>query len=75
LTRLGSNGEGTLTIISTKDYAVKQILDIQTTARTMALDVANHRIFTVAAEIEVPATENTRPKLKPGTFTLLTISR
>jgi YVTN family beta-propeller protein len=70
-----SNGEGTLTIISTGNYAVKQILDTQPTARTMVLDVANHRIFTVAAEIEVPATENTRPKLKPGTFTLLTISR
>jgi len=70
-----SNGEGTLTIISTDDYFVKQILATQPTARTMALDVANHRIYTVAAEIEIPGTATTRPQLKPGTFTLLTISR
>jgi hypothetical protein len=64
-----------LTIISTDNYSVKQVLNTQPTARTMALDIANHRIYTVAADIEVPGTENTRPKLKPGTFTLFNISR
>ncbi len=70
-----SNGEGTLTIISADTYSVRQTLVTQPTARTMALNEPNHRIYTVAAEIEVPGTAGVRPKLKPGTFTLLTVSR
>lgn len=70
-----SNGEGTLTIISTDTYSVKQTLVTQPTARTMALDNVNQRIYTVAAEIEAPGAAGARPRLKPGTFTLLTVSR
>ena len=70
-----SNGEGTLTIIEADTYTVSQILDTRPTARTMAIDDANHRIYSVAAEIEEPGTEGARPRLKPGTFALLTISR
>jgi YVTN family beta-propeller protein len=70
-----SNGEGTLTIISANTYAVIQTLATHATARTMALDDASHRIYTVAAEIEVPGTVGARPQLKSGTFTLLTVSR
>ncbi len=70
-----SNGEGTLSVISTETYAVRQTLATQPTARTMALDDANHRIYMVAAEIETPDTAGARPRLKPGTFTLLTVSR
>ena len=70
-----SNGEGTLTIISADTFTVRQTLATQPTARTMALDDANHRIYTVAAEMETPGAVGTRPRLKPGTFTLLTVSR
>jgi YVTN family beta-propeller protein len=70
-----SNGEGTLTIISANTYAVIQTLVTQQTARTMALDDASHRIYTVAAEIEAPGAAGARPRLKPGTFTLLTVSQ
>jgi len=70
-----SNGEGTLTIISADTYSVRQTLTTQPTARTMALDEASHRIYTVAAENEAPGIAGVRPKLKPGTFTLLTVSR
>jgi YVTN family beta-propeller protein len=70
-----SNGEGTLTIISADTYSVRQTLATQPTARTMALDEAGHRIYTVAAEIEAPGIAGVRPKLKPGTFTVLTVSR
>ena len=70
-----SNGEGTLTIISAETYAVQQTLVTQPTARTMALDDINHRIYTVAADIETPGSAGVRPKLSPGTFTLLTVSR
>ncbi|MGB8408884.1 MAG: hypothetical protein WCE58_03110 [Gallionella sp.] len=70
-----SNGEGTLTIISAETYSVQQTLVTQPTARTMALDDINRRIYTVAAEVEMPGSAGVRPKLKPGTFTLLTVSR
>jgi DNA-binding beta-propeller fold protein YncE len=70
-----SNGEGTLTIISADTYTIMQTLATQPTARTMALDGSNHRIYTVAAEIEAPGAAGTRPRLKLGTFTLLTVSR
>ena len=70
-----SNGEGTLTIISADTYTVRQTLATQPTARTMALDDASHRIYTVAADTEAPNVVGVRPRLKPGTFTLLTVSR
>jgi YVTN family beta-propeller protein len=70
-----SNGEGTLTIISADTYTVKQILSTRPTARTMALDATHHRIYTVAADREEPGEPGTRPKLKPGTFTLLTVTK
>jgi DNA-binding beta-propeller fold protein YncE len=70
-----SNGEGTITIISADSYAVRQTLATQPTARTMALDESRHRIYTVAADREAPIVAGVRPRLKPGTFTLLTVSR
>ena len=70
-----SNGEGTLTIISADTYAVMQTLVTQPTARTMALDESSHRIYTVAADREAPIVAGVRPRLTPGTFTLLTVSR
>lgn len=70
-----SNGEGTITIISTDTYTVRQTLATQATARTMALDGISHRIYTVAANREASTTAGVRPRLTPGTFTVLTISR
>jgi YVTN family beta-propeller protein len=70
-----SNGEGTLTVISADTYVVQQTLTTQPTARTMAIDESNHRIYTVAAATEAPSTAGARPRLAPGTFTLLTVSR
>lgn len=70
-----SNGEGTLTIISADTYTVKQTLATQPSARTMALDHASHRIFSVAAEMETPVAAGDRAHLKPGTFRILTMSR
>src|ERR1039458_3434204 len=70
-----SNGEGTLTIISADTYTVRQTLATQPTAPTMALDDGARRIYTVAADTEAPNVVGVRPRLKPGTFTLLTVSR
>jgi hypothetical protein len=69
-----SNGEGTLTIISADTYKVRQTLATQPTARTLALDSTSHRLYTVAADLESPSAPGVKPKLKPGTFTLLTVS-
>lgn len=70
-----SSGEGTLTIVSADTYAVVQTVKTQPTARTMALDEGSHRIFTVAAEAEAPSAAGGRPRLKPGTFSVLTVER
>ncbi|MEO7108649.1 MAG: hypothetical protein ABIZ09_19905 [Rhodoferax sp.] len=68
-----SAGDGTLTIVSGKSYAVSQVVLTQTTARTMALDALHHRAYTVAAEREPQLTAGGRPKLKEGTFALITV--
>ena len=70
-----SNGEGMLTIISGDTYAVRQTLNTKPTARTMALDPVSHRIYTVAADAEASTGAGSRPQLKAGTFTLLSVSR
>ena len=70
-----SSGDGTLTVLSGETYAVVQTVATQPTARTMALDTGTHQIYTVAAEYESPPTPGVRPKLKPGTFTLITVQR
>jgi DNA-binding beta-propeller fold protein YncE len=70
-----SNGEGTLTVVSGETYAVTQTLSTKPTARTLALDGRSHRIHTVAADAEASGVTGGRPRLKSGTFTLLTISQ
>lgn len=72
-----SNGEGTLTVIDgNAPYQVLQTIATMPRARTMALDPVSHAIFVVAAETvaEAPQSGKTRPALKSGTFTLLTIA-
>ena len=68
-----SSGDGTLTVLNTETYRVVQVVQTQTTARTVALDPTHHLLYLVAAEIETPVVEGVRPKLKPGTFQLLTV--
>lgn len=74
-----SNGDGTLTVVGVdakNTYVTKQTVKTMVTARTMALDTVSHNIYLVAAELDVPAkaSENQRPKLKPESFTLITVS-
>ncbi|WP_394781122.1 YncE family protein [Undibacterium sp.] len=76
-----SNGDGTLTIIGKAKkgaYAVRQTVKTMPTARTMALDPSTHTIYLVAAQTEAADSSdksaNQRPKLKPGTFTLITVA-
>jgi YVTN family beta-propeller protein len=69
-----SNGEGTLTVVrETKDgrYEAAASVTTQRGARTMALDPKTHTIFLPTAEFGPPAAGQTRPSVKPGTFTVL----
>ncbi len=74
-----SNGEGTITVVHEDSPTTFHVLSTAATrrgARTMTVDVRNHRLYTVTADFgETPApTENDphpRPSLVPGTFSLL----
>jgi DNA-binding beta-propeller fold protein YncE len=78
-----NGGDGTLTVVhqdAPDRYSVVQTLATQRGARTIALDPATHRVYTVTAELgAAPAAtpENPRPRrpVVPGTFVLLTIGR
>jgi hypothetical protein len=57
-----------------------ETISTQRGARTMALDTANHRVFTVTSDFgpppaATPENPNPRPTQIPGTFTLLIYSR
>ncbi|HTD07186.1 hypothetical protein [Undibacterium sp.] len=77
-----SNGDGTLTVIgmnASRAFEVRQVVATVPTARTMALDPVSHKIYLVAADTEIaeaPTEKNPhpRPKLKPGSFKLITVS-
>lgn len=74
-----SNGDGTLTVIhedSPDKYTVVQTVTTMDGARTMELDPVTHTLYTVSAEFGPrPSTGRGRPPVKPGTFTLLTLTR
>jgi len=70
-----SSGDGTMTVVNGESYAIEQVVATQPTARTLALDPAQHVLYLVAAEIEAPAVGDGRPKLRPGSFRLVTVSR
>jgi DNA-binding beta-propeller fold protein YncE len=79
---LSSNGEGTLTVVDAgkPGYTVLQTLPTMKGARTMALDSATGKIYTVTAQFGAtpPATAATprpRPSVVPGSFTVLVIGR
>jgi hypothetical protein len=72
-----SCGNGTLSVIhedSPDKYTVKQIVDTQRGARTMALDDSSNAIYTVTAEFDpTPPPAGQRRKMIPDTFTLIAV--
>ena len=70
-----SSGDGTITVVNAESYAIVQVVSTQPTARTIALDPQLHLLYTVSAEIEAPGADGKRPKLKEGSFQLLTVGR
>ncbi len=78
-----SNGEGTLTVVrqdSADAYTVLETVPTARGARTMELDPKTHRVFLVTAEFgpaPAPTAEQPRPRPKvvPGSFSLLVFGR
>jgi DNA-binding beta-propeller fold protein YncE len=78
-----SCGDGTITVVhedSPDKYTVVETISTQRGARTMALDTANHNIYTVTSEFgpaPAPTADNPRPRPVPipSTFTLLIYGR
>lgn len=78
-----SCGDGSITIAhedSPTKFSLVEMIQTQRGARTMALDYANHNLYTVTADFgPAPAatTENPRPRpsILPDTFTLLVYSK
>ncbi len=71
-----SCGDGTLTVIhedSPSKYSVKQTVQTEKGARTMALDRDSNTIYLVTAQREATAPAGQRPALVPGTFTLIVV--
>jgi DNA-binding beta-propeller fold protein YncE len=75
-----SNEDGGLTIVdaSKPTYPVLQTVPTMSGARTMALDAATGKVYTVSAKLGVPpapapGAKHVRPTAIPGTFTVLVI--
>jgi DNA-binding beta-propeller fold protein YncE len=73
-----SCADGNLTVIhedSPDKYTVIENVPTKKTARTMGLDLKTHKIFLPAAQFEPPAPGERRGKMKPGSFTVLVLSK
>lgn len=74
-----SNGEaGTLTVVhedSPDKFTVVEDVPTKKSARTMGLDLKTHNIFLPAADFDPPAQGERRPKMKPGSFVILVLSK
>jgi DNA-binding beta-propeller fold protein YncE len=76
-----SNGGGTVSVIrqkSANEYESVGDIETQKSAKTMAFDPKNKRLFLSAAEMEsIPAANGQRARMKPkpGTFNVLLVER
>jgi hypothetical protein len=74
-----SNGDGTLTVVredAPDKFTVVANVPTKRGARTMALDERTHRVYLVSADFEpapaaTPQQPRPRPKMVPGTFSLI----
>ncbi len=72
-----SCGEGKLTVVKEESASSFKVIDNVATkrsARTCAVDDRTHEVYLPAADTE-PAAAGERPKVKPGTFQVLVVSR
>jgi DNA-binding beta-propeller fold protein YncE len=89
LEAFSSNGDGTLTVVkedSPATFEVEQNVQTKVGARTCALDSKTHDIILVTAQFEAPTTapaatqqaeggRRRRPRMIPGTFTILVVGK
>ncbi len=76
-------GDGTLTVAKEEPagtFRVVEQVKTRQSARTMALDPQTHAVYVAAADFEAapspaPGAPRTRPKMVPGTFTILKFVR
>ncbi len=78
---LSSNGDGTMTVVSTKDdkFEVAQNLTTAPRARTVAIDPKSRRVYLPTAEFEAAKEAGkdgkpARPTMKPGTFKIVVVT-
>jgi hypothetical protein len=79
---LSANGEGTLTEVRERgpdDYVVRQNLETQRGARSIALDTFTHKLYLPTAEFgpaPSPTAENPHPRAVPvsGSFVVLVVA-
>lgn len=72
-----SCGEGKLTVIkeaSASSFSVIDNVPTKRSARTCAVDSKTHSVYLPAADTE-PGAAGERPKIKPGTFSVLVVSK
>lgn len=77
-----SCGDGTITVAhedAPDKFTMVQTVQTMKGARTMALDTANHNVYTVTSEFGPPPAPTAKdphpwPTMKPGTFTLMIFS-
>jgi DNA-binding beta-propeller fold protein YncE len=74
-----SNGQsGTITAIHEDDadhYTVKDTIETQVSARTLALDPSSHRLYLSAAKFGDTKQPNGRPSIVSGSFTVLVVGQ
>ncbi len=77
-----SNGrDGTLTVVredAPDKFTVVENIETQKSARTITVDPVTHLIYLSAAEFEKPAANadpRSRPKMIPGSFTIIVLGR
>lgn len=74
-----SNFDGTISVVhqkSANEYESAGDIHSQQSAKTMTIDPKTKRLFLSAADLEpLPAGQKGRPKIKPGSFTLLVVER
>ncbi|HEV2682761.1 MAG TPA: YncE family protein, partial [Rhodanobacter sp.] len=74
-----SNGEsGNITAVHEDDpdhFTVIATIPTQTSARTLALDPQQHRLYLSAARLGVASQPNGRPAVQPDSFSILVVGR
>jgi YVTN family beta-propeller protein len=76
-----SNGSGTVTVVkelNANSFSVLETINTKKSARTITVDTKTHTLYLPAADLEAlpaDAAKGTRPKMVPGSFQVLVLSK